>query len=93
MTQATFTFRVDADLKDAFASVAQANDRSGAQLLRDFMRQYVQDHADTISYDQWFRSKVEESRRVIARDGAVSLEDAEADSKALRDELLQRSVN
>ena len=49
MTQATYTFRVDESLKEAFASIAQANDRSGAQLLRDFMRRYVQEHADTLS--------------------------------------------
>ena len=91
MSQATFTFRVDTDLKDAFASTAQANDRTGAQLLRDFMRQYVQDHADTVSYDRWFRARVEESRKAIARKGAVSLEEAEADSEALRQELRQRS--
>ena len=42
MTQATYTFRVDESLKEAFASIAQANDRSGAQLLRDFMRRDVQ---------------------------------------------------
>ena len=60
MTQATYTFRVDESLKEAFASIAQANDRSGAQLLRDFMRRYVQEHADTLSYDQWFRAKVAE---------------------------------
>ena len=43
MSQATFTFRVDEELKAAFATVAEANDRSGAQVLRDFMRRYVQE--------------------------------------------------
>ena len=54
MSQATFTFRVDESLKDAFSAIAQAQDRSSAQLLRDFMRDYVQRNADKISYDQWF---------------------------------------
>ena len=35
---ATFTFRVDENLKSQFTSAAKAKDRSGAQLLRDFMR-------------------------------------------------------
>ena len=38
----TFTFRVDAALKKAFEQAAKSNDRSGSQLLRDFMREYVQ---------------------------------------------------
>ncbi len=41
MTEATFTFRVDESLKAEFAAAAKARDRSGAQLLRDFMRDFV----------------------------------------------------
>ena len=41
MSDATFTFRVDEGLKAEFASAAKAHDRTGAQLLRDFKRNYV----------------------------------------------------
>ena len=41
MSDATFTFRVDESLKKTFASAAKSHDRTGAQLLRDFMRDYV----------------------------------------------------
>ena len=41
MSEATFTFRVDAGLKYEFSSAAKARDRTGAQLLRDFMRDFV----------------------------------------------------
>lgn len=34
MTDSTFTFRVDDDLKTAFAETAKAQDRTAAQLLR-----------------------------------------------------------
>jgi len=43
--ESTFTFRVDVALKKAFEQAAKANDRSGSQLLRDFMREYVKRHA------------------------------------------------
>ena len=59
MGQATFTLRVDENLKDAFSAIAQAQDRFSAQLLRNFMRDYVQPHADKINYDQCFKAKVE----------------------------------
>ena len=41
MTQSTFTFRVNEDLKDNFTAAAKSLDRSGAQLLRDYMREIV----------------------------------------------------
>lgn len=40
--QSNFTCRVDADLKQAFLRAAKANDRPASVLIRDFMRDYVQ---------------------------------------------------
>lgn len=37
----TYTFRVDEDLKKAFEQCAEGMDRTGSQLLRDHMREYV----------------------------------------------------
>ena len=63
MTEATFTFRVDDDLKAAFSDAARKHDRTAAQLLRDFMREYVRRESDQESYDAWFRARVEEALR------------------------------
>lgn len=43
----TYTIRVDEDLKKAFEQAAKAMDRTGSQLLRDHMRDYV----------KWFMEK------------------------------------
>ncbi|PWR20606.1 CopG family ribbon-helix-helix protein [Zavarzinia compransoris] len=59
MREATFTFRVDETLKAEFASAAKARDRSGAQLLRDFMREVVQQQRDAAEHDAWFRRQVQ----------------------------------
>jgi len=59
MSDATFTFRVDEALKAEFASVAKAHDRTGAQLLRDFMRDYVAQQQEAQDYDAWLTAKVE----------------------------------
>jgi predicted transcriptional regulator len=59
MAETTFTFRVDGELKKAFTNAAHANDRPGAQLLRDFMRDYV----ERTEHDAWFRAEVEQSLR------------------------------
>ena len=42
MRESTFTIRVDDHLKEAFTEAARVSDRTGAQLIRDFMREYVQ---------------------------------------------------
>ena len=43
--QTTFNMRCSSDLKKAFLDAAKGQDRDGAQLVRDFMRSYVLQHA------------------------------------------------
>lgn len=59
MTEATFTFRVDEELKSEFSLAAKARDRSGAQLLRDFMREFVQRQRQAAEHEAWFRQQVQ----------------------------------
>lgn len=59
MLETTFTFRVGQELKAAFMEAARANDRPGSQLLRDFMRDYV----ERSEHQAWFRAEVEQSPR------------------------------
>lgn len=59
ISDATFTFRVDEALKNEFAMAAKARDRTGAQLLRDFMREYVQQQQEAAQHDAWFRRQVQ----------------------------------
>ncbi len=59
MSEATFTFRVDEALKAEFSKAAKARDRSGAQLLRDFMREFVQQQQEAAAHDAWFRRQVQ----------------------------------
>ncbi len=59
MSEATFTFRVDEALKREFATAAKARDRTGAQLLRDFMREFVRQQQETTEHDAWFLRQVQ----------------------------------
>ncbi|EJE8516546.1 hypothetical protein M5252_004887 [Vibrio parahaemolyticus] len=59
MSEATFTFRVDDALKSQFSQAAKSRDRSGAQLLRDFMREFVQQQQEAAEHDAWFRHQVQ----------------------------------
>jgi predicted transcriptional regulator len=59
MSDASFTFRLDEALKDEFTDAAKTRDRSGAQLLRDFMRDFVKQQKETADRDAWFRAQVQ----------------------------------
>jgi predicted transcriptional regulator len=63
MPQTTFTFRVDDELKSAFAASAKAQDRTSAQLLRVLMREAIQRQKDAHAHDSWFRGEVEQGMR------------------------------
>lgn len=88
MPETTFTFRVDEALKSAFTDAAKAHDRPGSQLLRDFMREYV----EKAEYDAWFRAEVEAALREADDPNAewVPNEQVEAEWEVRKAELLAR---
>jgi predicted transcriptional regulator len=92
MTESTFTFRVDEELKSAFAEAAKAQDRTAAQLLRVLMREAVEREQTAREHDEWFRAEVEEAIREADDPNTVwvSNEDAEKRWAKLRAELIQR---
>lgn len=59
MSETTFTFRLDEALKSEFTTAAKARDRNGAQLLRDFMRDFVQQQREAAEHDTWLRRQVQ----------------------------------
>lgn len=93
MTESTFTFRVDEDLKSAFAEAAKAQDRTGAQLLRDFMRESVKRQQESAEHDAWFRREVEQALREADDPNTEWISDEEVRSRwqAQRTKLLKRA--
>ncbi|MDA8448255.1 hypothetical protein M5C97_20520 [Acidovorax sp. NCPPB 3859] len=84
MSDATFTFRVDEALKTEFSSAAKAHDRTGAQLLRDFMRDYVKQQQEAAEYDAWLRGKVQRSKASADAGNLVPAAEVEARFAARR---------
>jgi len=79
MSKATFTFRVDDELKSQFADAAKAHDRSGAQLLRDFMREYVRHQGEMTAHEAWLRRRVQTGIEPADMGDAVSAKDVKGD--------------
>jgi len=84
VSEATFTFRVDEALKNEFAMAAKARDRTSAQLLRDFMREFVQQQQATAEHDVWFRRQVQAGLESANAGGSVPAAEVEARFAARR---------
>ena len=90
MSEATFTFRVDERLKDEFSSAAKARDRTGAQLLRDFMRDFVKQQQEAAEHDAWFRRQVQVGLDSANAGRLVAADDVEAEFATRRDETRRK---
>ena len=90
MSEATFTFRVDESLKDEFSSAAKARDRTGAQLLRDFMRDFVKQQQEAAEHDAWLRRQVQVGLDSANAGRLVTAEDVEAEFATRRDETRRK---
>lgn len=89
MPDATFTFRVDESLKQEFSHSAKNIDRSGAQLLRDFMRDFVKQQQAT-SYDAWFQQQVQSGLDQANAGQLITHEDVEEKFATKREATLAR---
>ena len=92
MSEATFTFRVDEGLKDEFSAAAKSRDRTGAQLLRDFMRDFVKQQQVAAEHDAWFRRQVQVGLDSANAGDVISAEEVEAEAVAWRAETRRKMV-
>ena len=90
MGEATFTFRVDEALKDQFTKAAKSRDRTGAQLLRDFMRDFVRHQTEAAEHDAWFRRQVQAGLDSANAGRLLAAEDVEQEFAARRTETRHR---
>ena len=92
MSEATFTFRVDEGLKDAFSAAAKSRDRTSAQLLRDFMRDFVRQQQTATEHDAWFRREVQIGLDAANVSDVAAAEEVEAEALAWRAETRRKMV-
>ncbi len=93
MSEATFTFRVDEGLKEQFSTAAKSRDRTGAQLLRDFMRDFVKQQQEAAEYDSWFRREVQIGLDAATAGDLVSSEEVEVEAAAWRAETRRKMAS
>jgi hypothetical protein len=59
--EAVFTVKLEATLRDDFAAEAEATHRPASQLVREFMREFVQSQREAREHDAWFRRQVQQA--------------------------------
>ena len=65
-SSSTYTVRIPTPLKQAFDEVDSLHERNGSQLVREFMRDYVQANAKQASDHQtWFAQQVQATRQAL----------------------------
>lgn len=82
---AVFTVKVELELRDAFVAEAAATDRPASQLVREFMREYIERRRQEREHDAWFRQQVQEalddSRPGIPHDEVMTEAEARLDAR------------
>ena len=73
--EAVFTMKLEPELREAFMAEAAADDRPASQIVREFMRDFVQERQKERDYDDFYRRKVEKAR--ISIDAGVGRSDEE----------------
>ena len=91
MNEATISFQVDASLKEQFTTAAKACDCSDAQLLRDFMRDFVGQQVARDA-DAVFRRQVEAGLESANAGRLIPSEEVEKEFTARREKTRRKLV-
>ena len=92
--QSVFSMKLDSELRDQFMTEAVAIDRPASQLVREFMRGFVQRQREAREHDAWFRAQVEQGIREADDPGTgrITQEDVSAGWRRQRAELAKRAA-
>ncbi|WAC48124.1 antitoxin of toxin-antitoxin stability system [Asticcacaulis sp. SL142] len=90
--EAVFTLKIEPELREAFMAEAAAVHRPASQIVREFMRDYVEQQQKAREYDDWFRAEVEAGLKEADDPNTVwhSHEDVVADMERQRQSFLGR---
>ena len=84
MKAAVFTMKLEPDLRAEFMAEAEASHRPASQVVREFMRAFVQEQRAQREHDAFLQRKVEVARTSMADGQGRSNEEVEAAFAARR---------
>ena len=75
---AVFTMKLEPELRAEFMAEAEATHRPASQVLRELMRDFIQQQRQAREYDEFLRSKVEAGRASMRAGRGRSNDEVEA---------------
>ncbi len=84
---AVFTMKIEPDLRAEFMAAAEANHRPASQVVRELMREFVQQQQERSEYTAFLQRKVDTARTSIRTGDGRSNDLVEADFAARRARL------
>ena len=94
LKESVFSMKLESELRNQFMVEAAAIDRPASQLVREFMRDFVQRQRQAREHDAWFRAEVEQSMREADDPDTrrISQEDARSSWRRQRAELVKQAA-
>ncbi len=86
-TKAVFTMKLEPDLRDQFMAAAADADRPASQVVREMMRDYIENRRHERAYSDYLHQKVATARASIKAGRVRSQEAVETDFAAKRAKL------
>ena len=94
LKESVFSMKLESELRNQFMAEAAAIDRPASQLVREFMRDFVQRQRQAREHDAWFRAEVEQSMREADNPETrrISQEAARSSWRRQRAELVKQAA-
>ncbi|NKI71407.1 antitoxin of toxin-antitoxin stability system [Collimonas pratensis] len=89
--EAVFTMKIESELRDRFMAEAAAAHRPASQIVREFMRDFVQRQTEAREYDAFLQRKVEAARADIQAGRSRSNDEVEASFAQRRMALMDKA--
>lgn len=83
--EAVFTMKLEPELRAAFMNETAGEDRPASQVVRELMRDYIEQRRQVREYDDYLRRKVEAGRASMRAGRGRSNDEVEATFAARRD--------
>jgi|TARA_R110000868_G_scaffold65839_33_gene196678 predicted transcriptional regulator len=88
---AIFTMKLEADLRAAFMAEAEASHRPASQVVRELMRDFIQQQQAQRDHSDFLQRKVDKARASAQEGQGRSNEAVDADFVARRSRLLDQA--
>lgn len=82
--EAVFTMKLEPELRDAFMAEAEASHRPASQVVRELMREFIEQRRQEREYEAFLRAKVDTARAQVASGQVASHDEVEGRFEARR---------